>query len=77
MENGTPKYSMVVGSSDNNNNNNLHSGSSYNLFTSSMKEELELLIHREVDRKLSISLANLDERILEMNERMSLTEKRN
>jgi len=29
------------------------------MFTSSMQEELELLIHREVDRRLTATLANL------------------
>ena len=33
------------------------------LFTSSMQEELELLIHREVDRRLTATLANIDKKL--------------
>ena len=33
------------------------------LFTSSMQEELELLIHREVDRRLTATLANVDKKL--------------
>jgi hypothetical protein len=33
------------------------------LFTSSMQEELELLIHREVDRRLTATFANIDKKL--------------
>ena len=75
VDNAIFKNSIVAADGSSGTGNNLEEEVN-KLFTSSssIKEGLELLIHREVDRRLAATLANIDQRFLATQDELALVQ---